>query len=223
MIKQLGVAAAIVCAASLPSVAGAVNFDFNALSTAGRAVEGHLRLVPADNEFFKITNDVGADGTLHRQFTGINDVLGPPWTVKELGGENLSAVDAPSFEFTLDAFLHPDGSSELKVGTYEPYVPGRSGQVFTRLNFTLACQCAALYPSEINDTLFSRYDTLRNGLAEVIIQTGSVDLPDGSIPGSEERHAIAFSAVPEPSSLVMALLGVVGVAGQWHRRKTRPS
>ncbi len=218
MVKPISLAWGVACAAALfPSVSGAFALDFDAVSSAGLPVAFHLDLVPGV-DYLTVTNSVAADGTLQRRTSGLNDVMGPAWTLTEQGGQSLHAIDSPSFNFQVDSFLHPDGSSELKLGTYEVYTPGRTHQEFSELSFTLTCACSDLYSQQITASSFAKYDLLSGGEAKVLYRD-VMFWPDDSTTVNEDRRVVQFSAVPEPSTVALMLVG--GIAVSLVRRRSR--
>lgn len=189
--------------------------DFSATSEAGRPVTGSLTLGP---EALVVTNDTAPDGSLHQRTSGYNAFYansGPagPWSVKELGGESIFAIYAwyagePDARFQVDAYLHTDGSSELKLTTKEQSAD-HAGSSDSSLSFTLACACSSLYSATINAGTFAHYDEIRSGEAKYV---------DTYYVGStlvERTQSVKFSAaaVPEPASVALVLAGGLTLLG----------
>lgn len=209
-IKSLVLAAAMSCWA-VPAMAQAITVDFSAISESGRSLLGSLFLNPT---YITVTNDIGADGTLHQRTTGYNEVgWNQAWSLRELGGESLSAVDAHDHFFQVDAYLHTDGSSELKL-TASEYIRFHSAYQDTYLSFTLACDCSSLYASPLSVGTFAHYDEIRDGEASRI-DTYFYNWPDGTSTSEVQTKLLKFSApaVPEPSSVALMLAGGLALLG----------
>jgi hypothetical protein len=203
--------------------------DLSATSEAGRPVTGSLTLGLDD---VVVTNDTATDGTLHQRTSGYNVFYaneGPtaPWFLNELGGESVSSISAwylgpPDASFQVDAYLHTDGRSELKLSTVER-TADHYGSTDASLSFTLACACSGLYSAAISAGTFAHYDEIRdgeakrvdtlyykaNGMPEYLYDTDSVKV---------ETQVLKFSttAVPEPATGVLVLAGGLAL---WARRR----
>lgn len=199
--------------ALMPAMAHAFDVNFTATSSAGLPVTGHIDLVPDSPT---VTNDVAADGTLHQHTSGDNAEITLAWTLEEAGGQSLYASNDRNNFFQIDAFLHPDGSSELTLVTTE-YSRYQSAYQDTTLSFTLTCACSSLYTTDITAATFAHYDAIKDGLAKHV-DTYFTDWPDGTTTSDVQTHVVKFAtaAVPEPASVALML---AGGAVLWGRRR----
>ncbi|MDO9003036.1 MAG: PEP-CTERM sorting domain-containing protein [Aquabacterium sp.] len=210
-IKKSWLLAAVIGCSMAPAMAdNSFIVDFNATSDAGLPVLGSLFLQPAN---LTITNDIGPDGTLHQRTNGVNEVSRvTAWSLKEVGGQSLSASFSMDSFFQVDAYLHTDGSSELKLMTRE-FTYSHTFKEDTSLSFTLVCDCSSLYSAAITASTFAHYDEIRDGEAKVVDTLYHNDpdndwlYPVGSVEVRTQSVKFSAAAVPEPASVALTLAG----------------
>jgi hypothetical protein len=152
-------------------------------------------------------------------FNGIvsNSVDVPPTTQASLGefdstGTTATSLVAVSSGFTLDIFqTSPDGGAASFVGSLPGSLAFANSQAFLLFSGSLS---ATVVGSFITTYKIIEADDGITGRANIVSPSTNAGV-------SSVEASISISAVPEPSSLVMAGLGAFGLLGLAIRRKRR--
>lgn len=202
---------------ALMPAAHAFNINLTGTSLSGLPVSVTIDLVP---ETLMAMDDVAADGTLHQRTLGNNAMSTLAWFLDEAGGKSFGAANDRNNFFLIDAYLRPDGSSQLILDLTENS-RYHSAYQDTELRFTLTSANGSLYTSAITEETFAHYDAIEDGQALRIDRYFSY-LPDGSVTEDVQSKVVRFSstAVPEPTSVALVLAGGVALCA-WRRMKAR--
>lgn len=204
---------ALLAGIALMPAAHAFNINLTGTSLSGLPVTVTIDLVP---DVTMSMDDVAADGTLHQRTLGNNANFTLAWFLDEAGGKSLGAANDRNNFFLIDAYLRPDGSSQLTLDLTE-YSRYHSAYQDSELSFTLTSANSSLYTASITEETFAHYDAIEDGKAERIDRYFSY-LPDGTVTEDVQSKVVRFSstAVPEPTSVALLLAGGVAL---WARRR----
>lgn len=227
---QITAACTLLCAQAAHAADPDFLFQINATNTeTGQAVQGSVFIYPQPVVNTPQLDETLSDGTRHRSFRLDNVVFVSPfypstWQLAS-GSVSISSVfnsDGPFPVFTVNQYLHTDGSSSLTYAIGDVRAPARHETFQSLLTFTLDCACNKLFTDQIDANTFARYDTIKGkgSYSEYFTEDG------GTAQQTFEKHiAFAATAVPEPEAMALMLagMGVVGVMGLNRKRRPQPA
>lgn len=210
--------AAWALALAAPWALGQTRVDLAGTSTDGLAVSGH---VDANFSATATLQETLADGTLHNRFTllanGVFDLMAG-WQIQVGPSTHFYAFDEDYAYVTVggpqvDAYLTPDGRSALSFD-WAVQSPCHGGCISTgTLHLELSSTTGSLFGAQIDSSVFSRYTAGSGRVTDVYQYFG----PEGGTTARESSFTL--SAVPEPHTTLLAVLGLVAVLGHSYFRR----
>lgn len=218
--NHAGVRTAVAWALALaaPWATGQTRVDLAGTSTDGLAVSGHI---DANFSATASLQETLADGTLHNRFTllanGVIDFMAG-WQIQVGPGLGFYAFAEgypydPSGAPQVDVYLTPDGRSTLHFD-WAVQSPCHGGCISNgTLHLDLSSDTGSLFGAQIDSGVFSRYTAGTGRVTDVYQYFG----PEGGTYAKE--RSFTLSAVPEPHTALLGVLGLIAVLGHSYFRR----
>lgn len=214
-------AAALVVAAGT-SAAFAEDLDFKGTAADGRPVKLGFSINASATPFLSETL---TDGTLHNSFLlAANGVqgIGGAWRLDAgsdiglyYGYDEFYVYGTAWGGPVVDAYLHPDGHSSLALEWSTGLECHGGCTRASKIHLDLSSSTGGLFTSAITSSVLQQY-TSGSGVAS----WHEVYSNEWGVPMTRDTSLnFTLSAVPEPQAVMMALGGLVAVAGALRRRR----